>query len=168
MDVKNVIRMREGGHVQRCHCFPHHGSYDVAQHTFHMLLLLDVLHPDPPQELYRSILRHDLFERWTGDSPAAAKQVIPSLRMVLRAGEEDIEEMTGIKRFVTEDPWLKALDELEFLLWCDDQIALGSKIAEMKRAEVWGALLRAWEKLPKEVQQFLEDYKWQRTKDSLE
>lgn len=168
-DVTRILRMREGGQVQRCHCFPHHGSYDVAQHCFHMLVLLEELHPDPPRRLYSQILRHDLFERWTGDAPAALKRVAPQAKIALRIADERIEEATGIDRHRhdLDVDWLKALDELEFLMWCDDQIALGSRIATVKRDEVIRSLQDSAQRLPVPVLEFLEAYEWRRTPDDL-
>jgi hypothetical protein len=173
MNVLKIIRMREGGHVRRCHCFPHHGEYDVAQHSFHMLILLEELHPDPPLALYSAILRHDLYERWTGDSPAAVKRIVPEFRTVTHQAEQFVERHTGIERWkhgvLGPDNlrWVKALDNLEFLMWCNDQIALGSKVALEKRVEVLDWLEENNAYIPKECREFLEQYSWQRTKDDL-
>jgi len=165
--VTKIIRMREGGTTQRCHCFPHHGSYDVAQHSFHMLILLEELHPDPPKKLYSAILRHDLFERWTGDTPSIIKRIVPELRSTIIKAEKYVEQKTGIHQPGTDkEGWLKALDEIEFLMWTDDQIAMGNKIAELKREEVITSLKRI--QLPEPCQQFLRSYQWERTRDDLE
>lgn len=167
MEVRTIIRMREGGHVKRCHCFPHHGHYDVAQHTFHMLLLLDALHPDPPRELYTAILRHDLLERWTGDSPAAIKRISVGFAQALKVVEKKVESLSEIDRKDVESSWIKALDNLEFFMWCDDQIALGNRVAEDKKMEVDLWFRQNWPALPAEVQEFLEEYRWERTKDDF-
>ena len=82
IDADRILQMIEGGQVKRCHCLPHHGHYDVAQHTFNMLILLDELwpHVEPNVDLMRHILRHDLFERWTGDMPCMSKSLMPGMK----------------------------------------------------------------------------------------
>lgn len=175
VDPTKVIRMREGGHVQRCHCFPHHGSYDVAQHSFHMLLLLDELHPDPPRRLYSAILRHDLMERWTGDIPAVTSQIMPEMKRAKQSAEEWVRHKTGIEHScspgdaLTEEDelWVEALDSVEFLMWCDDQLAAGMKVVASKRDNVMATLRARWERWPAPVVRFLKAYRWQRTDDDL-
>lgn len=173
MNITKILQMREGGQSTRCHCFPHHGHYDVAQHCYHMALMCDELHPDPSRVLLSLILRHDLFERWTGDVPAIVKRWCPGLKNVLTTAEHRIEDTTGIESYrggipTAEDKrWLKALDETEFLMWCDDQIALGSDIARMKRQEVRASIDKLWSEIPKELQNFLGKYSWRRTPDDL-
>ena len=173
MNAKRIMRMREGGHVQRCHCMPHHGTYDVAQHTFHMLILMEELHPNPSRELYSLILRHDLMERWTGDSPATAKRWMPGLKIALTGAEEELEKRTGIEAYlgdhVTESDrrWLKALDQVEFILWCEDQIALGNLNVLWNRAEMDRWIERDADSIPAPVLEFLESFEWKRTPDDL-
>lgn len=172
-DPLKIMRMREGGHVQRCHCFPHIGTYDVAQHTFHMLLLMEELHPDPPKHLYSLILRHDLLERWTGDIPATATQLVPEIRELKTRAENQVKAVTGIEDWLGDEPvddydiaWLKGLDNLEFLLWCDDQEAMGNLIATRKKRDVMDSLQSDWEKIPPEIRSFIEDRgEWKRTTD---
>lgn len=169
--VLKIVRMREGGHVQRCHTFPHHGSYDVAQHSFHMLLLLEELHPDPSRALYSVILRHDLLERWTGDLPGGVKRRSPRLSRAMRETETTASEcLGGVERLYghtsAEDrAWVKALDQLEFVLWCDDQKALGaSAIVDQNRSDTL-ALILAEEHTPAPVREFLRAYHFRRARD---
>ena len=173
-DPLTVIRMREGGHVQRCHCFPHHGSYDVAQHTWHMLALLEMLHPDPPRALYSAIIRHDVFERWTGDIPAVTSQIMPEMKVAKTEAEARVSQLIGIQEvgfreeLTTEDlAWIKALDSVEFLMWCDDQLAMGNRLIETKRDNVMDTLQNSWESWPHEIRSFLDDYRWTRTNDDI-
>lgn len=166
--VHRILQMREGGAVKRCHTVPHHGHYDVAQHTFNMLLLLDTLHPQPSRSLYRYILRHDLYERWTGDSPTVTKALIPELKSGLKRAERELSNRTGID-LPTIDPqdklWVKALDWFEFLFWCDEQIGLGYKALIPKRITVWRGLEEMT--LPQQCQELMDTYRWYRTSDDL-
>ena len=169
--------MREGSQVTRCHCFPHHGHYSVGEHSFNMGLLLEVLYPsdflgNEKARLQRAILYHDLHERWTGDSPAAIKRLFPLLKAT--DASVFIKKETGIGMPVLngyQTDWLKALDNIEFLLWCDDQIALGSKVAEAKRIEVMDWIDANQDSIPSECMDFLNKYGasggWRRTPDDL-
>ena len=164
--IRQIIQMYEGGQVERCHTLPHHGSYSVAQHSFNMLLLMEALHPDPSKELYSAILRHDLFERWTGDTPTCAKMVMPQLRPDLEEADRILSDRTGIHIPTVEGDdkrWMKALDWLEFLMWVDYQIGLGYRALEGKRTTVLTGMGDL--DLPKPVREFLEYYRWQRTDD---
>lgn len=169
-NVVRALQMIEGGAVRRCHTVPHHGTYDVAQHSFNMLALLDVLY-DGSEEgrfvMMKYILRHDMIERWVGDTPCVAKQLIPELRDGMRRAELEVEHATGItlphlssyqKKFV------KSLDWLEFLLWCDQQIGMGYAALQPKRETVVEGL---WEMDPATpIADFLRSYQWHRTHDN--
>lgn len=166
IDVEKILRMREGGAVRRCHTLPHHGHYDNAQHSFNMLLLLDELNPGATLGLYKHILRHDLFERWTGDAPCMSKMLIPELREGLARADEILAERTGIEMPTLEPHerlWLKALDWIEFLMWCDEQIGLGYIALIPKRQTVIDGLNEM--DIPTECRDFLGRYSWRRTDD---
>lgn len=163
-----ILRALEGGAVKRCHVIPHHGHYDVAQHTWRMLIILDILHPDASSALRRAVLWHDVAERWTGDTPTVAKEIYPPLKSALAqatAAAEKVAEIPAPVLTPLEADWLKALDWLEFLIWCDDQLSLGNVGLSFKRQTVWDGIWRL--PLPPEVQQYLRDYRWTRCNDDL-
>ena len=168
--IDRILAAREGGHVERCHTFPHHGTYSVASHSYNMVAMLVILHPEPSLELIKACLLHDCAERWVGDVPSPAKpHVAPGL------GDEEDEILRHFdfppKSDLSEEDarWVSALDALEFLIWCSDQIALGNQRAEKKyRAQLLN--LQAM-KLPAEVSGVMfafldsrmdDDYPWQR------
>lgn len=167
--VTRIMRLREGGHVERTHTVPHHGAYSVGKHTFDMLLLLDALHPCPPLRLYQAVLRHDLHERWTGDMPATVKRLEPRLYEANRDAAEKVEDAVGIDvpdLTIAEHQWMAALDTLEFYLWSLDQVNMGNEHARrcVERAELW---LRT-NPVPVEVGELVRDIQchgWQRTEE---
>lgn len=163
-----VQEIREGGHTERAHTLPHHGSYSVAAHSWHVAMLVVCLHPDPSAALLKACLTHDVPERWVGDTPAMAKWTLnPALGKELKATEAAVEKMLGIdwELTPTEKLWLNACDVLEFMLWCDDQIKMGNVNAVTAYANAREWLSLNHRSLPPEVVKFVNSYKWNRTND---
>lgn len=174
-----VLRTREGGNVRRCHTVPWIGHYDVAQHTFGMLMLLDLLYqkPDPLGgasynyvELQQYILWHDVHERWTGDVPAGLRFFKPDIRKTFKLAEKEVQEkfeFPMLELDPEEKDWIRALDQLEFLLSCYDQKALGNQNVDQYIRDV-----EEWfvdnENVPKPVATFVRNFKWERTNQRTE
>lgn len=136
-DLVRLAATREGGAVRRCHIVPHHGQYNVAQHTYGAVSLLLLLHPEPSVDLIKAVQWHDVGERWLGDMPAPAKWENPALGEVYEAAEEEILDRLGLMPDLTEEDrrWLKAVDTLELWLWCREEEALGNeRVIPMRRA----------------------------------
>ncbi len=169
--IEQALRFREGGHVERMHVIPHHGTCSVAEHSWHAAALLMVLHPNPSKRLIKAVLLHDVHERWDGDVPRHATVAHAGLRSAVG----DVEYYTRTKLGIIdameslnaeEQLWLQAVDSLEFLLWCEDQIVLGNKHVETYKSNIW-----RWfqdHKLPGPVKTFLKRFHWHRTNDYLQ
>lgn len=135
-----------------------------------MLLLLDVLYPcDPSYALVRAILYHDTHERWIGDMPGPVRKRFPYYGETKKQAAAEAEEILGLPGdtllTIDEKRWLKALDHLDFMLWCDDQIAMGNLNPEPARAGT-----RRWfdnNEVPKEVMSFILQYHWKRTSEDI-
>lgn len=172
MNLHERLRLqREGGQVQRCHTTPHHGSYDNAQHTFNMLLLLFELHPDPSYPLIYSITYHDLPERIVGDAPATLARQRPEVKAAINRLSDDVQEKIAACFPLTEDErhWLKALDDLEYLLWVHDQLAMGNEIVRSKLEPMDCCFQEhvAAGRMPDPVLKFWSSYKWERGPDVI-
>lgn len=133
-DVINTIyAAREGGHTERCHTLPHHGSYSVGKHQYDALSLLLILHPNPSGHLIRAVLWHDVAERWVGDMPAPAKWFNPALRQELEVAEGHVDDKLGLINWgaLSDDDrqWLDEVDRLEVMLWALDQEGMGNRNA---------------------------------------
>jgi hypothetical protein len=105
---------REGGKVTRAHTAGgYHGHYDIAQHSFNMLLLLYELHPNPSVNLIKAISYHDLAERYTGDLPAPALLEFPEVRSSLKKIESVVAESMGLNVEITAEDkaWVASLDK---------------------------------------------------------
>lgn len=124
---------RVAGNVTRYHTHPAIlGRQSVAEHTYNCLALLFTLYPgEPPLDLVRAVLFHDLPEGETGDIPATAKWSYPALKDAADAAEYTILRRFGLDLDLdlsTEDRWwLKVVDILELCAFCRDQRLLGNR-----------------------------------------
>jgi len=129
--LSRIALTRNGGHVKRWHTKQIIGEQTVGHHSFGVVSLLLILHPNPSLDLLRAAMWHDMAEQVTGDVPS------PILRSEHEFGtcHDKIEaEFMRNKLFVRMDhlpfndhSWLWACDKLECLLFCREQVALGNK-----------------------------------------
>lgn len=137
--ILRILAMREGGEVNRCHATPRHRPYNNASHSYGVVSLILILHPDPSKRLIEAALWHDSAERWVGDLPAPAKMSSPEL-----AKHYEREEASILNHFQIpavwqltpdEQEWLKNCDTLELWLWCREEIHSGNRaIGRMLKA----------------------------------
>jgi 5'-deoxynucleotidase YfbR-like HD superfamily hydrolase len=166
----NIIMIREGAAVERCHTLPHHGSYSNGAHQYGCAMLYLELHPAPSLYTLRAILTHDLGERWVGDNPAPAKWSMPKeLRAALAGLEDQCLEAMSLKYDLTENEakWLKAVDCLDLWLWGHEQVAMGNRNAQVVIDNLDKYFALKPEMLPRPVEAFLLNYKWTRTPDEI-
>jgi len=157
--TERIRFLREGGEVLRCHT---HGSpdptYNVARHTFNVVNLLLMLHPDPSVEMIKAAMWHDAPERMTGDIPAVTKWESPELTEALRHLENRIMAHYGLETFLddNEQMWVKCCDRLELYLWASEQWVRGDNRFDFMRTK-----LLAWfesHEVPLQVNRVLEQY----------
>lgn len=167
--IKNIIKarfLREAGHVQRCHNLPHHGEYTVGKHSYDALSLLFVLYPgDPSINLIKSVLWHDSAERYLGDVPAPAKWTNPDLKEIYETIENETLKRHGCAFELTENEhlWLKAIDMVEFWLWCLDQQMLGNTMIDNAKDAIEHAIKTTT--TPMEVYRFFANFNPTRGKE---
>jgi hypothetical protein len=164
--------LREGGHVQRCHTMPILGDASNARHCYNMAILLELLWPtELPAYMYRAVLKHDTAERWVGDTPAPAKySIYKPLGKALREAEMVVEQALGIDEDLTlgehDEAWLKGVDMLEYLMFCEDQLNLGNRNVFRSIVNVKAMLESPW--VPDPIRQFARHYSWSRTADVVQ
>lgn len=162
--ITKLKATREGGMVQRFHPIPHHGSYSVAEHTFGMLQLILIFHPNPSLNLVRAVMNHDVAERWIGDSPTPVKWFSPNFRFALAEAEEKVETAYDLKVITTQDEhwWLKAADLLELWLWGQEQVCMGNTRAQRLVCNITNAMSdgRAEEYFPAPLLRLYREYEW--------
>jgi len=170
--ILRITRLREGGNVTRCHTVPHHGHYDVAQHSWGVTILLTQLYPEASGRLLRAALTHDVEERWTGDVPAFCKWAHQKVRDGLEEAEDCIRSLVGLEGKLgldeVERMWLKAADLLDLWLWCHDQRAMGNRNVEPLMSNIARWFAENQHQVPERAMAFYRQYIWQRTGDFLE
>lgn len=175
--AEQVRRLREGGHVRRCHALLHndHG-YTDGKHSFDAATLLLVLHPDPSINLVKAVLWHDMGERWVGDLPASAKWASPELSGAYNTLEQTVlRDILGLGPLFdslsdNDKQWLVAVDCLEFWMWCLDQLALGNTSIRTARHNIEQAIDKRIRELlvPVECSTFYARYDHHRTPERLD
>jgi 5'-deoxynucleotidase YfbR-like HD superfamily hydrolase len=159
-----VKALRESGMTERLHVIPHHRHYDVAQHSWTMAALLFALHPSPSQNLLWAVLFHDVPERWTGDIPWPAKQ--GELGDAIEELEHKISKQLGLRFDLTREDvqWLEALDCLELLLYCEDEMDMGNRMV----ARCWETCAHLLEdrNTPDEIIGFIDGHRPGRSADN--
>ncbi len=156
--ITKILSLRASGHVKRWHTLPHFGEQTDAEHSAQALTLLFLLHPDPSVNLIKAMLWHDFAERYAGDVPAPARRENPTFALEYEKAENKFFAehglMTEVFNQLDEDDWhwLKAIDTLELLLWCHDQMLLGNSHARIVAKRARGYLQS--EVIPAQVKQF--------------
>ena len=146
---------RTAAYVKRMHIHRIHGDYTSHEHVNNMLNMYLILNPNPTMEGVKAIQWHDAGELGPGDIPSPAKPLF-GLGKVINNIERCVRENYGmeVENLSDEDAlWLKSLDALEFLLFCQDQINLGNNFIIPKAVRVRNHLdmVTSLGKLPKEI-----------------
>lgn len=153
-DISRAMYAREAGQVQRCHSLPSIGSYDNAQHSFNMAVLLRILKPDFSANLLWAILAHDLGERAVGDIPHQTKKASSEFSDYITCLENEVLAGANLQAEPLTDEehkWLKGLDVLEFYFWISEQCSMGNKRLFKEKHKVEERLLMAMDVLPKPI-----------------
>lgn len=156
-----ILSLRAGAHVSRWHTLPEIGrGQSVGEHSGNTVSLMLLLHPSPSLELIKAMLWHDTAERLVGDVPAPIRRANPVFAAEYEKAESGVTQslhptahvaLTGLDE--EETYWLKAIDVLELLLHCHDQLMLGNRHYEAIADRAYG-YLSSNEKTPLQVRQF--------------
>lgn len=167
MDIEKIRFLRESSYVDRVHTTPSHGSYPLGQHCYNMLMLAFELHPNIHLPLVEAIMYHDAAERIIGDLPHPGKRISSHLLAACKDAEERIQKKWGLEVYLSEKDkrWLKALDLLEFYLWCQDQIHMGNGNVDYKSSMTKDLLQK--QSIPEEIRSFVDVFEWSRGPDQL-
>lgn len=133
VSLANVIRVRTGGDVERCHGVRHQGSYSVSSHSWGVAMLMYHLWPEDFPRLGIHCLAHDVPEAWVGDIPAPTKRYDPAIKPALADMERRIFSWLSLpcdEDLSPEDAAkFKACDQLELYLWAMEQLEQGNSHA---------------------------------------
>lgn len=169
MNAENIRALREAGQVKRGHTVPYIGHYDIAQHTWQAVMLLYCLHPNPSPNLIKAVMFHDVGERYVGDLPAPVKWASAKLADIHGELELRAVKALGVDIELTDDEvaWAKAVDALEFYLWCEDQAAFGNRHIYRARERIQSWFVRYQSSIPPEVSSFVNTFDWDRSHEQL-
>lgn len=168
-DAQELVRaLREAGNVRRCHTMVWLGpTYTVGAHSYHALNLLLVLHPNPPLNLIKAVMWHDVPERWLGDVPAPAKWADGEFAKTYERLERRVHKWLGTRYSLSaeERMWLQAVDKMELLFAAKEQVMLGNQNANA----IIGALAQWFSRtpIPDPCAQFVNDHKAGRHHDGI-
>lgn len=167
---KRVAQNREAGHVERWHLVPRNRKQDVAAHSWQATMLLLELYPKASRKLIIYMLNHDVTERWIGDIPASAKGLFPKIAEGVAEAEKELTKRRGLPDVEdlspTEKCWARAIDALELVLWCGEEMAMGNRMME-KPAHAVIHWINTEPCVPGPVKEFLKNYKWKRYPDYI-
>lgn len=131
-DTLHVLRARRGGLVTRFHNRPLSPQENVAEHTYGVLVLVDVLSDyNPSPQLLRAALYHDVAEQVTGDIPWPTKRYSPELSDHGKVLEKSFHEDSGFPLGL-DDPRdeaiLKYADMIDLLFKCYESKLAGNSL----------------------------------------
>lgn len=103
----------------------------VGQHTFNMLMLLQLVAPDSRKEVLVAVMHHDLPEKFTGDTPAPIKRASPALKVLLDELEMDLAPLYREFDLTPEEHALiKWVDLMELAMFGLEELKMGNRYAE--------------------------------------
>ena len=159
--IDEALSLRASGYVKRWHTIQHVGAAQtIAEHSAQALSLLLILHPDPSPALVKALLWHDSAEREVGDTPAPVLRANPEFAAMYKRLEDEFftahpTVAIAMLELSEEDQyWLKAIDRLELVLWCADQIYMGNRHCEIVMRRAVNYILSN-EKTPSTVRDFV-------------
>lgn len=163
---EKVAMKREAGAVTRWHTLPHHGVDTVANHSWNATMLLLELYPTASRRLIVYMLNHDVIERWIGDIPASSKGMFPKISAGVIEAEVELRYRFNLPETdeLEEDErhWARAIDALESVIWCHEQIMMGNQMVGDAMGAI-GNWIMGKEWIPAAIKVFYVNYKWKRT-----
>ncbi len=149
------------GTVTRYHAWPTLRQQTVAEHSFNVLRLYVQIWGDPPREVTRYIVMHDLGELVTGDLPFPVKTRFPELKTITGSIESEAVKDMGFEWPELSDvhrTMIKICDLLEMTEYALLERQMGNHLALPIEEGTSEAVFSMVEQLPKGVQQSLFDY----------
>ena len=170
--IDHIKATRQGGAVERCHTVPHHGSYNVAQHTINCVCLLYALwqkqyDEEPKHNMVKSMLYHDVVENWIGDIPGGMYKHLAVEEAITPIADKYKYQYKLNTLLLTpeEQEWHYAIDKLELWLWCLDQLQLGNKNITRWEVFIRNDALLSKPTTPSIIKSFVKQYTVKRLED---
>lgn len=165
-----ILSLRSSGLVSRWHTVPTLHRQNVAEHSGQAVSLLLMLHPSPSLSLIKAMLWHDTSERYCGDVPAPVRRMNKTFSDMYEHVEElfmesdhPVAHKATQELTQSEREWLRAIDVLELILYCQDEVMLGNGRFGVICARAEGYLKNS-HSTPVEVLNFLDWFHTNRTR----
>lgn len=132
--MNNSERIRAvivGGYTRRWHADDIVGEERVDSHTWGMLALIHILHPNPSVALLGAVTFHDSpGEPFSGDIPHYAKAAFPALGEADHNISERVCSALGLSYELTDEDkwWLSFTDAAQAFLFLKRQVAQGNSL----------------------------------------
>lgn len=155
-----IAEARAASSVKRYHAFPIIGEQNNGHHTYNMVALLLLLHPNPDLTLIRVIMFHDSAEHILGDAPSPGLNTHTEYSLAYNNAQNalllKIYGMDYYELRLADRQWLHSLDKLEAMIFGYNQISLGNANAEriLKNVKVWFEQNIQYGHVPTEVAQY--------------
>jgi HD domain-containing protein len=132
LSVERLMFCYNAGQVRRWHARTHVIRQEtIASHTWSVVMLILLLHPNPSKELIYAAMVHDVPEFVTGDIPRWFKDY-EGVRNLISAAEEGILSKYALwheQDLVPEDlDWLKAADLFDAWMFLRQNLLAGNQL----------------------------------------
>jgi hypothetical protein len=130
--LSKIALTRQGSYVRRFHTKRLIGEQNLGHHSFGVVSLILILHPNPTISLIRAALWHDMAEQYIGDVPSPALRADSEYGTVYESLERDYLsknlQLHMHSLAFEEHCWLWSVDKLECLLYSREQVQLGNSL----------------------------------------
>lgn len=145
-----------GGKTKRYHTEDTMTEQTVADHSFGVAMLVELMAPECRKELILAALTHDLAEHLVGDISAPVKRANPEIKLVLdhmestrlnRVGFNYEEKLTKEEHYI-----LKAADYIDGMMFCVRERRMGSRAVDHIYKNFESYVLKVLNHLPPEAE----------------
>lgn len=130
-DSERIRAVIVGGYTRRWHADDIVGEERVDSHTWGMLALIHLLHPNPSVALLGAVTFHDSpGEPFSGDIPHYAKVAFPELGDADHSISDRVCKALGLNYELTDEDlwWLSFTDAAQAYLFLKRQVAQGNSL----------------------------------------
>jgi len=131
----------------------------LGHHSFGVVSLLLLLHPNPTLTLLKAVLWHDMAEQYIGDVPSPVLRADAEYGTVYDSLEREfLRRHLGVNLELLsgeEQDWLWAVDKLECLLFSREQYRLGNLAFKETCVVLYAWFAKAIEKVPVPIWQIV-------------
>lgn len=130
--LSKIALTRQGSYVRRFHTKRLIGEQNIGHHSFGVVSLILLLHPNPTIALIKAAQWHDMAEQFIGDVPSPVLRAECEFGTIYDSLEKEFLSKNlnlHLRSLAPEElGWLWAVDKLECLLYSREQVQLGNSL----------------------------------------